>query len=39
VESDSFPHWALYIAAFVLAFFFHRHFSVYGMLWAYSIWL
>jgi len=22
-----------------LAFFFHRHFTAYGMLWAYSIWL
>lgn len=38
-DSDAFPHWALYLAALVLAFFFHRHFTLYGMLWSYSIWL
>lgn len=38
-QTDAFPHYYLYIASLVLGFILHSTFSVYGIFWAFSIWL
>jgi ER lumen protein retaining receptor len=38
-EADAFPHYWLYLLAIVLGFIMHSKFTVYGIFWAFSIWL